>query len=113
MEENKEKIEVFKTIETVDIEGHKLEIHLGTFIEAERLFSECINYYKQEISGIDLITKEPIKEALLPLLKKCFFDGKPIKGWEFFENIENRPYYVSICLNVINTNNAPFMKSPL
>lgn len=106
-------MEVFKNVEEVDIQGHKLEVHLGTFIESEKLFSEAIKCYKNKIEGINLLTVESLKQALLPCLAKCFFDKQPIKDWSFFESVEMRGFYVTICMKVIDLNTAPFMTSPL
>lgn len=106
-------MEVFKNIEEVDIQGHKLEVHLGTFIESEKLFTEAVKCFKEGKEGVDVLTSDAIKEALLPLLEKCFFDKQRIKDWSFFEDIKMRGFYVPICLKVLDLNTAPFMTSPL
>lgn len=106
-------MDVFKNVEEVEIQGHKLQVHLGTFIESERLFSEVIVCYKENLDGVSFLSREGIKEALLPLLSKCFFDNKPIKDWSFFEDVAMRAFYVPICMKVIDLNTAPFMISPL
>ena len=106
-------MDVFKNVEEVDIQGHKLTIHLGTFIESERLFSEVVKCYKDKIGDIALLSVETVKIALLPCLQKCFFDNQPIKDWSFFEDIQMRGFYVAICMKVIDVNTAPFMTSPL
>ena len=106
-------MEVFKNVEEVDIQGHKLEVHLGTFIESEKLFTEVIKCYKEGKEGVELLTVDSVKEALLPLLKKSFFDNQEIKDWSFFNDIKMRGFYVPVSLKVLDLNTAPFMTSPL
>lgn len=106
-------MDVFKKVEEVDIQGHKLTVHLANFIESERLFVEMIKCFNNKIEGINVLTVEPVKTALLPCLAKCFFDNKPIKDLSFFEDVEMRGFYVSVCMKVIDLNTAPFMTSPL
>lgn len=106
-------MEVLKDVETVDIQGHKLEVHLGTFIESEKLFSETIKCYKEGKEGVEFLTVDSIKEALIPLLKKSFFDKTPINDFSFFGDVKMRGFYVPVCLKVIEINTSPFMTSPL
>lgn len=107
-------MEVFKEKETVDLEGgHKLEVHLGNFIEGEKLFTTVASCYSQGIQGVALLSNNDVKLALLPCIKKSFFDGQPIKDLSFFEDVNKRQFYVSICMSVIEVNVKPFMTSPL
>ena len=106
-------MEVFKNIEEVELQdGHKLEIHLGNFIEGEKLFTEVAKCYSQGIEGVALLSKNEIKLALLPLIKKSFFDKEPIKDLSFFEDVNRRQFYVAICMAVIEANIKPFTTSP-
>ena len=79
-------MEVFKEVEEIDLEGgHKLEIHLANFIEAEKLFTEIVSCYQKGIEGVSMLTVNEVKLALLPCLKKCFFDKEPIKDLSFLK----------------------------
>ena len=107
-------MEVFKDVEEIELkDGHKIEIHLGNFIEGEKLFTEVAKCYQDGVEGVALLTKNEIKLALVPLIKKTFFDKEPIKDLSFFEDVNKRQYYVPICMNVIEVNVKPFMTSPL
>lgn len=107
-------MEVFKDVEEIELEGgHKIKIHLGNFIEGEKLFTEVAKCYQDGVEGVGLLTKNEIKLALVPLIKKTFFDDEPIKDLSFFEDINKRQFYVPICMNVIEVNVKPFMTSPL
>ena len=79
-------MEVFKDVEEIELEGgHKLEIHLGNFLEGEKLFTEVAKCYQDGVEGVALLTKNEVKLALVPLIKKSFFDKEPIKDLTFFE----------------------------
>ena len=107
-------MEVFKEIEEIELDGgHKLKVHLANFIEGEKLFTEVAKCYSQGIEGITLLSNESVKMALLPCIQKSFFDNVPIKDLSFFEDVNKRPFYVSICMNVIEVNIKPFMTSTL
>jgi len=104
-----DKIEVFNSVVKRNLDGNELEIHLGTFIESEKLLSVTIKGYKQEKLDMDLLLEPEFKEALLPLLKKCFWNKNNIIDYTFFDDIAVRPYYIDICLAVMEENNKPFM----
>lgn len=109
-----EEMQVFKDVEEIELDGgHKLKIHLANFIEGERLFTAVAKCYSQGIEGIALLDNERVKLALLPCIQKSFFDNVPIKDLSFFEDVNKRPFYVPICMNVIEVNIKPFMTSPL
>lgn len=107
-------MDVFKEVEEIELDdGHKLEIHLANFIEGERLFTAVAKCYSEGIEGIALLSNDNVKLALLPCIQKSFFDKVPIKDLSFFEDVNKRPFYVPICMNVIEANIKPFMTSPL
>ena len=107
-------MEVFKDVEKIELEGgHELEVHIANFIEGEKLFTEVAKCYSQGIEGVALLSTESVKLALLPCIKKSFFDKEPIKDLSFFEDINKRQFYVPICMNIIEVNVKPFMTSPL
>lgn len=109
-----EEMQVFKDVEEIELDGgHKLKIHLANFIEGERLFTSVAKCYSQGIEGISLLDNERVKLALLPCIQKSFFDNVNIKDLSFFEDVNKRPFYVPICMNVIEVNIKPFMTSPL
>lgn len=108
-----EKMEVFKTTEEIDLgDGHTLEVHIANFIEGEKLFTEVAKCYSQGMEGVALLSNNEIKLALLPCLKKSFFDKQPIKDLSFFEDVNLRKFYVPVCMGVIEANVRPFMTSP-
>lgn len=105
-------MEVFNDVEEIELDGgHKLKVHLANFIEGEKLFTEVAKCYSQGIEGVALLSTESVKLALLPCIQKSFFDNEPIKDLSFFEDINKRKFYVSICMNVIEVNVKPFMTS--
>lgn len=107
-------MEVFKQEEEIELEGgHKLKVHIANFIEGEKLFTEVAKCYSQGIEGVALLSTDNVKLALLPCIKKSFFDNEPIKDLSFFEDVNKRQFYVPICMNVIEVNVKPFMTSPL
>lgn len=109
-----EEMQVFKEVEEIELDGgHKLRVHLANFIEGERLFTSVAKCYSQGLEGISLLSNENVKVALLPCIQKSFFDNVPIKDLSFFEDVNKRPFYVPICMNVIEVNVKPFMTSPL
>lgn len=105
----KQAVKVFEDKKIENIEGNELDIRLATFIEGEKLFSETLKCYNKGLFEINLFQEEGFKEALLPCLKKAFWNKEPINGWAFFEKIENRQYYIEICLAVFEFNIKPFM----
>ncbi|MBQ4178706.1 MAG: hypothetical protein II598_03065 [Elusimicrobia bacterium] len=108
-----EKMDVFKEVEEVDLgNGHKLEVHIANFIEGEKLFTEVADCYSKGIEGIALLNQEKVKLALIPCIKKSFFDKQPINDLSFFEKVNMRQYYVPICMSVLEINTKPFMISP-
>lgn len=105
-------MDVFKEIQEFDLDdGHKLKVHIANFIEGERLFTSVAKCYSEGIEGIALLSNENVKLALLPCIKKSFFDNEPIKDLSFFEDINKRQFYVPVCMNVLQANVEPFMKS--
>lgn len=105
-------MDVFKKEEEVKIGEHTLKIRIANFIEGERLFTEVAKCYSEGIEGVALLSDEKVKIAMLPCIQRSFFDNQPIKDLSFFEDINKRPFYVPICLNVIEVNVKPFMTSP-
>lgn len=106
-------MEVFKNEETINLDGgHTLTVHIANFVEGEKLFSEVAKCYQEGIEGVALLSNDKIKLALLPCIKKSFFDNEPIKDLSFFEDINKRQFYVPICMNVLEINVKPFMISP-
>jgi len=107
-------MQVFKEVEEIELDGgHKLKVHLANFIEGERLFTSVAKCYSEGIEGIALLDNERVKLALLPCIQKSFFDNVAIKDLSFFEDVNKRPFYVPICMNVLEVNIKPFMTSPL
>lgn len=105
-------MDVFKKIEEIKIGEHKLEVHIATFVEGERLFTAVAKCYSDGIEGVSLLDNDRVKTALLPCIQKSFFDNEPIKNLSFFEDVNKRQFYVPICMSVLEANVKPFMTSP-
>lgn len=101
-------MEVFESTKVVKIDENELTIHLATFVEGEKLLTETLKCNKDGLFGIDSLQSESFKLALLPCLKKAFWNKEPINDWSFFEDVNKRVFYLDICLAVMDFNLLPF-----
>lgn len=102
--------------------GAELEMTMAPFTEGRKLYVAVSRALKAtNLKGdldadvlkdafIEVSTSKEVEEALLLCLKRCTYNNERILNWEFFEDINKREDYFTLCWEVARFNLYPFMK---
>lgn len=91
-------------------EGRKLQVAVSKALKSVNLSANIENANALKDAFIEVSTSKEVEDAILACLKRCTYNNERILNWEFFEDINRREDYFSVCWEVVKFNLYPFMK---
>lgn len=93
-------------------EGRKLQIAVSKALKSVNLSVELdsINANALKDAFIEISTSKEVEDAILACLKRCTYNNERILNWDFFEDVNKREDFYSVCWEVAKFNLYPFTK---